>query len=110
MSDLVLVIEQFTWEVYTKLEEMFGKPKNPLKQVITGGLNYNRPDEPVWALCEQLLGKSCISYDNELFLESDRFIIDIVCHELAHVWAGNENGHNKVFKDFYKKFKNIVDS
>ncbi len=108
-SDLVDVIEQFTWELYQELVDLWGEPANKLKQVITGNLNYNRDNEPVWALCEQVLHKSHISYDSELFLEKQKFIVGIVCHELAHVFAGNDEGHNEIFELFLKKIKKVVD-
>lgn len=98
-------IVEATWYLYDQFCDKFGNPARPLKQVLVGNLQ----NEDEWANCTQLLGGSHVCYDNTLLAETDKFIIEIVCHELAHVWAGVENDHGKIFKEFEKKFKNCVD-
>lgn len=94
-----------TWYLYGQFCEKYGEPSRPLKQVLVGNLQ----NEDEWGNCTQLLGRSHICYDVTLLSETDKFILDIVCHELAHVWAGVEEDHGKEFKKVYKKFKNNVD-
>ena len=97
----------FTKELYAQIVEQIGEPKFPLKQVYVGGMNYNREQE-VWGTCDQLLGKSTITFDTSLLEERVNFIVDIVIHELAHVFAGNDAGHGVAFCKYESYIRKIL--
>jgi hypothetical protein len=103
MTELELV--ELTKFLYLVFSDTYGKPSRKIQQVLIGNINKGRSeDDHAWAECSQLGRKSSVFFDSDLLNEHRWFIVEVVCHELAHVWVGCKKGHGKAWGECHKKF------